>query len=222
MLPGMDSRPGTSTSGAWPLRTDLGEGAWPGAWIDLWPELVPDPDGVWMAGLVDELPLHVEVYRMGGREVRSPRLVSWHGDPGTGYAYSGVPHEPAPWTPRVSELRARVEAATGLRFNSVLANLYRDGQDSVGWHADAEPEIGPSVEDRWVASLSFGHPRRFVLCHKKTGARHELALGNGALLVMRGATQSHWRHSVPKTTRPVGPRLNLTFRHIVCRPVAER
>lgn len=222
----MDSRPGTSTSGAWPLRTDLGEGAWPGAWpgawIDFWPELVPDPDGVWMAELVDELPLHVEVYRMAGREVRSPRLVSWHGDPGTGYAYSGVPHEPAPWTPRVSELRARVEAATGLRFNSVLANLYRDGQDSVGWHADAEPEIGPSVEDRWVASLSFGHPRRFVLCHKKAGARHELALGNGALLVMRGTTQSHWRHSVPKTTRPVGPRLNLTFRHIVCRPVAER
>jgi alkylated DNA repair dioxygenase AlkB len=213
MLPRMDPQLSLRLAAAPLLRTDLGDGAW----IEFWPEPVSDLDGAWMAGLVDELPLAAEIYRIGGREVRSPRLVSWHGDPGTGYAYSGVPHEPAPWTPRVSALRAGVEALTGLRFNSVLANLYRDGQDSVGWHADAEPEIGPSVEDRWVASLSFGHPRRFVLRHKKTGARHELALGNGALLVMRGTTQSHYRHAVPKTERPVGPRLNLTFRHIVPR-----
>lgn len=207
----MTSRLGLRASTDGPLRTDLGAGAW----LELWPELVPDPDGAWMAALVAELPLRAEVYRMGGREVHAPRLVCWHGDPGAGYAYSGVLHEPAPWTPRLAALRARVEAATGLRFNAVLANLYRDGQDSVGWHADAEPEIGPSVEDRWVASLSFGDARRFVLAHRQTGARHELALGNGALLVMRGTTQSHYRHAVPKTARAVGARLNLTFRHIV-------
>jgi alkylated DNA repair dioxygenase AlkB len=210
MLPVMGSQLGLHVPGAWPLRTDLGDGAW----IDLWPELVADPGGACMDELVRELPLAAEVYRMGGREVRSPRLVSWHGDAGTGYAYSGLFHEPAPWTPRVARLRQAVEAATGLRFNSVLANLYRDGQDSVGWHADAEPEIGPSVDDRWIASLSFGHARRFVLRHVETGALHELALGNGALLVMRGTTQRHYRHAVPKTARVVGPRLNLTFRHI--------
>jgi alkylated DNA repair dioxygenase AlkB len=209
MLPGMGSQLGLRMDQG-PLRTDLGDGAW----IDLWPELIADTDGAWMDELVRELPLAAESCRMGGREVQSPRLVSWHGDPDAGYAYSGVFHEPAPWTPRVALLRTTVEAATGLRFNSVLANLYRDGQDSVGWHADAEPEIGPSVEDRWIASLSFGHPRRFVLRHERTGARHELALGNGALLVMRGRTQSHYRHAVPKTARAVGPRLNLTFRHI--------
>lgn len=196
--------------GGGPLRTDLGDGAW----IELWPELIADPDGACMAELVRELPLAAEVYRMGGREVQSPRLVSWHGDPDAGYVYSGVFHAPAPWTPCLARLRATVEAATGLGFNAVLANLYRDGQDSMGWHADAEPEIGPSVDDRWIASLSFGHARRFVLRHRKTGARHEVALGNGALLVMRGTTQSHYRHAVPKTACAVGPRLNLTFRHI--------
>jgi alkylated DNA repair dioxygenase AlkB len=196
-----------------PVRTELADGAW----VDLWPALVPDPDGALLAALVAELPLRVETYRMMGREVRSPRLVSWHGDPDTAYAYSGVYHEPAPWTPRLAGLRARVEAVTGLGFNSVLVNLYRDGQDGMGWHADAEPEIGPTVADRWVASLSLGHPRRFVLAHKKTRARHEFELGNGTLLVMRGTTQTHYRHSVPKTARPVGPRLNLTFRHIVAR-----
>lgn len=188
------------------------------AWIDLWPALIPDPDNEWMTALRAELPLAQEVYRMGGRALRSPRLVSWHGDADAAYAYSGVVHAPAPWTPRLAALRARVEDATGLRFNAVLANLYRDGRDSVGWHADAEPEIGPSPADRWVASLSFGHPRRFVLRHERTGERHELALGNSDLLVMRGTTQSHYRHSVPKTARPVGPRLNLTFRHIVAVP----
>lgn len=194
-----------------PERHELGDGAW----LDFWPCLVPDPDGAWLARLRDELPLAAETYRMGAREVASPRLVSWHGDPGTGYVYSGVHHEPAAWTPALAELRARVEAATGLRFNSVLANFYRDGADSMGWHADREPAIGPTPADRWICSLSFGHPRRFVLAHIKRDDRHQLTLGEGSLLVMRGTTQQHYRHAVPKTKRPVGPRLNLTFRHIV-------
>lgn len=193
-----------------PRRIDLGLGAW----LELWQELVPDPEGAWLGRLQAELPLAQEIYRMGAREVRSPRLVCWHGDAGTGYAYSGVAHEPAPWTPALAELRVRVEAATGLTFNSVLANLYRDGNDSMGWHADREPEIGPAPDDRWIASLSFGARRRFVLKRGRDD-RHVFELGAGDLITMRGTTQSHWRHAVPKTRRPVGPRLNLTFRHIV-------
>jgi alkylated DNA repair dioxygenase AlkB len=186
-----------------------------GAWLDRWDELVADPHGAWLSALTEELPLETESYLMYGREVQAPRLVSWHGDPAAGYTYSGSHHQPLAWTPRLSELLARVQDATGLTFNAVLANLYRDGSDSMGWHADAEPEIGPSIEDRWVASLSFGHPRRFLLRHVTSKERHELLLGEGTLLVMRGTTQSQYRHSVPKTRRPVGPRINLTFRHVL-------
>lgn len=193
-------------------RTDLGEGAW----LELLPELVPAPER-WMSRLVGELPLAPETYRMGSRAVQSPRLVSWHGEPGTGYAYSGVSHEPTPWTAALGELRTLVENTTGLRFNSVLANLYRDGSDSMGWHADREPEIGPTPDDRWIASLSFGARRRFVLKHRRSAVRHVFELGAGDLLVMRGTVQDHFRHALPKTRRPVGPRLNLTFRHVVQR-----
>lgn len=185
-----------------------------GAWLDRWPGCVPDADGAWLNRLLAELPLAQETYRMGARQVRSPRLVGWHGDPGAGYRYSGVFHAPAPWTPALTHLRRRVQEVTGLTFNAVLANYYRHGDDSMGWHADAEPEVGPAPTDRWVASLSFGAPRRFVLKHRR-GARHVLWLGAGDLLVMRGTTQSHWRHALPKTRRPVGPRLSLTFRHIL-------
>jgi alkylated DNA repair dioxygenase AlkB len=98
----------------------------------------------------------------------------------------------------------------------VLANYYRDGQDGMGFHRDAEPELGPSPEDRWIASLSLGAVRRFVIAHaKRKSDRHEFALGAGTLLVMRGTTQTHYRHAAPKTARSVGARLNLTFRHVV-------
>jgi alkylated DNA repair dioxygenase AlkB len=96
----------------------------------------------------------------------------------------------------------------------VLANLYRDGRDSVGFHADDEPELGPSRDDIAIASLSLGAERRFVLKHRRSGARHLFELGHGALLVMTGRTQHHYVHAVPKTERPVQPRLNLTFRVI--------
>ncbi|MFW5925898.1 MAG: alpha-ketoglutarate-dependent dioxygenase AlkB family protein [Myxococcota bacterium] len=187
-----------------------------GAWVDLWPRCVADPGDRWLGRLRDELPLAQETYRMGAREVNSPRLVSWHGDAGTGYAYSGVAHEPHPWTPGLAELRRRIQDVTGLTFNSVLANLYRGGEDSMGWHADREPEIGPTPDDRWIASLSLGARRRFLL-KSRAGAKRAFELGEGDLLVMRGTTQDHWRHALPKTRRPVGPRLNLTFRHVTTR-----
>jgi len=185
-----------------------------GAWLELWPRLVPD-HLAWLARLERELDLQAERYRMFGREVASPRRVAWHGDPGTGYVYSGVHHEPRPWTEGLVALRAQVDRATGLSFNAVLCNLYRDGDDGMGWHRDGEKEIGPAPADRWVASLSLGAPRRFALKPDDGGERWVRALGEGDLLVMRGTTQTHYRHALPKTKRAVGRRLNLTFRHVV-------
>lgn len=191
-------------------RIDLGDGCW----LCLWHTAVPDGPRAWLDDLRRELPLASERYRMLGRDVSSPRLVSYHGDDDAAYRYSGVLHRPRPWTPLLSELRRRVEQLSGLRFNAVLANLYRDGSDSMGYHADAEPEIGPTADDRWIASLSFGARRRFVLRHRRDAIRRVFELGGGDLLVMRGATQSLWRHALPKTRAEVGPRLNLTFRLI--------
>lgn len=194
-----------------PQRFDLTEGAW----LDHWPELVADARS-WLDRLVAELPLHAEHYTMFGRTVAAPRLVSWHGDPGAAYVYSGLRHEPAPWTPALADLRAVVEEVTGLGFNAVLANYYRDGQDSMGWHSDAEPEVGPRPDDRWIASVSLGAVRRFALRHKRRKREGvTLELASGSLLVMRGTTQTHYRHALPKTAGVAEPRLNLTFRHIV-------
>ena len=163
--------------------------------------------------------LHAEIgweqhcVRIRGREMACPRLSGWQGD--AAYSYSGITLRPAPWTPRVTAIRQRIEAATGETFNSVLANLYRDGEDRMGWHADDEPELGPAPV---IASASFGAPRRFLLRRKHGGSSSvPIVLEPGSLLVMRGATQRHWMHSVPPTRRPVGPRLNLTFRRILTR-----
>ena len=148
--------------------------------------------------------------RIRGREVDCPRLSGWEGD--EAYSYSGLTLRPAPWTPWVAAVRRRIEAAAGQRFNSVLANLYRDGADRLGWHADDEPELGPAPV---IASASFGAPRRFLLRPKRGGAAVPIVLEPGSLLVMRGGTQRHWIHCVPPTRRPVGPRINLTFRRIL-------
>ncbi len=155
--------------------------------------------------------------KLYGREVASPRLTAWYGDPGAVYAYSGITLDPLPWIPPVLEVKARIESLAACSFNSVLANQYRDGLDSMGWHSDDEPELG---ENPVIASVSFGEPRRFLLRHKKRRDLDDLEfpLGNGALLVMRGTTQHFWRHRVPKTGRKIGPRVNLTFRRILTAP----
>jgi alkylated DNA repair dioxygenase AlkB len=156
---------------------------------------------------------HVVIF---GQRRKVPRLVAWYGDPGASYVYSGVRHEPLAWIPPLAEIRERVEGLTGHAFNSVLANLYRDGNDGMGWHADDEPELGPNPV---IASVSFGATRRFRMRHRR---RRDLAidldLEHGSLLVMAGATQHHWVHAVPKTRRPVGERINLTFRRILSVP----
>lgn len=186
----------------------------PDADILLWPRLLAPAEAERLFGV-----LHREItwrryrVRIGGREWPSPRLSAWHGDPGARYRYSGLCLDPLPWTPGTSWARSAVEAAVGEIFNAVLANLYRDGGDGMGWHADDEPELGPEPV---IASLSLGATRRFVLRHRRAAvAKLSLELGSGALLLMRGPTQRFWRHALPKTRRVVGPRINLTFRRIV-------
>jgi alkylated DNA repair dioxygenase AlkB len=146
-----------------------------------------------------------------GRRVKVPRLVCWYGDAGAIYRYSGVEHAPLPWIETLLTLKSRVECFCGRQFNSVLGNLYRDGRDSMGWHADKEKELGPNP---FIASLSFGAERLFKLRHNKTGEILEVVLTHGSLLLMGGSLQHKWRHSVPKTRETKAERVNLTFRTI--------
>lgn len=184
----------------------------PNGWIALVHDFVPEHHAA-MAALVASLPLKSEPLRILGRVRTTPRLTSWHGDPGASYGYSGRHFDPHAWTEDLAAVRDRLEALRGVRFNSVLANYYRDGRDSMGFHSDAEPELGPNApDDVLIASVSLGAARRFVLQSKATKERRVLELGEGSVLVMGGAVQRHWRHGVPKTNRQVGPRLNLTFR----------
>ena len=154
--------------------------------------------------------------KLFGKEVDSPRLSCWIGDPGTSYVYSGARFEPRPWPPALSALRARIDQASGVAMNSVLANLYRSGQDAMGWHSDDERELGARPV---IASLSLGGPRRFRFRHRRDHARtFAMELPHGSLLIMSGDTQANWQHALPRTAKPVAPRLNLTFRHIHPRP----
>jgi alkylated DNA repair dioxygenase AlkB len=162
--------------------------------------------------LLHAVPWEVHHLRLFGREVPSPRLSCWIGDPGAAYRYSGNRFEPRPWLPVLAALRDRLERELERPFNSVLANRYRSGADAMGWHSDDEPELGPRP---LIASISLGARRRFILRHRSDPAqRTELELEPGSLLLMGGETQRHWKHALPRTARPVGERINLTFRHI--------
>jgi alkylated DNA repair dioxygenase AlkB len=162
------------------------------------------------ACLHGETPWRQERSRMGP----FPRLTSWYADPGLTYTYSGVTHEALPWTETLTSIRQRVEEAAATLFNSVLLNFYRDGNDSIGYHSDNEPELGVNPV---IASVSLGGIRQFVLKHPESGDKLTYDLAHGSLLVMGGTSQHHWVHGVPKTKAAVEPRINLTFRNIVNR-----
>lgn len=161
--------------------------------------------------LQSELIWQEETIVIAGRPVLVPRLVCWYGDSGASYRYSGVRHDPLPWTPTLARLREAVERRSDARFNSVLGNFYRSGADSMGWHADQEKELGI---DPVIASLSLGAARRFRLRHNRTREQIELNLTDGSLLIMGGRLQHCWRHCVPKDPAIEEPRINLTFRLI--------
>lgn len=163
-----------------------------------------------MACLVEQTAWRAETVVVYGKRHLQPRLTAWHGD--AAYTYSGLTLAPMPFSPLLQTIRSAVESVTGHRYNSVLLNYYRDGRDSMGMHSDDEPELGAAPA---IASLSLGATRTFILRHKQTGQTVKLDLADGSLLLMAGALQRHWLHGINKTARPVGPRLNLTFRYIV-------
>ena len=164
-----------------------------------------------LAALREQVPWEVHRIRMFGREVDSPRLSCWIGDPGTVYTYSRTRFTPRAWPAALMPVRGRLRDAVGEDFNSVLANRYRDGRDRMGWHSDDEPELGPQPV---IASVSLGATRRFALKPRGEGTPLSLDLPHGSLLVMRGDTQARYRHALPGTARPVAERINLTFRRI--------
>lgn len=174
-----------------------------------------EADGLF-AALMAQVAWETHRIRMFGRMVDSPRLSCWIGDPGASYVYSRVCFEPRPWPQALAALRPRIDAAAGVAMNSVLANLYRDGRDAMGWHSDDEPELGPRPV---IASLSLGGTRRFAFRHRHDPARKaSIDLPHGSLLVMAGDTQAEWKHALPRTAKPVPARINLTFRRILPSP----
>lgn len=154
-----------------------------------------------------------------GRTHRQPRLVAWYADAGRTYTYSGLTLIPNPWIVPILELKALCQELSGAGFNSVLLNLYRDGDDTVGWHSDDEPAFG---REPVIASVSLGAARRFDLRHKRSRRIVRIELPPGSVLVMSGRCQAEWSHRVPRTRRVGEPRINLTFRRIVQEPAPTR
>lgn len=165
-----------------------------------------------MKQLSEEVPFQADFITIFGKKHLIPRLQCWMGDPGAVYKYSGLTMKPIPWSILVKSLKDRIEQLLDVDFNSVLINLYRDGSDSNGWHADDEPELG---EFPVIASLSFGVERVFQFQHKFTGGRSDILLENGSLIIMSEETQRYWKHQIAKSKRISSPRINLTFRKIL-------
>jgi len=185
----------------------------PDADLLFWPQFFSNDDAQrWFADLTANVQWEAKRIMMYGREVAVPRLSAWYADPSKDYTYSGNLHTALQWTPELLILKQMVEQRTGERFNSVLCNLYRDGQDSVAWHSDDEPELG---HEPAIASLSFGETRIFHLRraddHKQ---KFDIELPSGSCLLMRGRTQQAWQHQIAKSSRPLHARINLTFRWI--------
>lgn len=152
-----------------------------------------------------------EKMNMYGKEILFPRLTAWYGDSDKPYTFSGITLKPSPWTETLTEIKTKIETKTIAIFNSVLLNLYRNGNDSISWHTDAEKELGINPI---IASVNFGATRKFQLRHIETKEKIELELTHGSLLIMQGELQHFWKHQVPKTKKEVKERINLTFRVI--------
>ena len=158
-----------------------------------------------------------EKVKLFGKTTPVPRLSAWHGD--FPYTFSGLKMTPNPLTPKLLYLKELAQKKTGVKFNSVLLNLYRDGNDSISWHSDNEAELG---EKPVIASLSLGFERIFRFRNKTDKTKKvSFKLASGSLLYMAGDTQKNWEHSVPKTSKKIGPRINLTFRKVFDQKISK-
>lgn len=167
--------------------------------------------------LMKAIPWEQPYVSLYGKSIKIPRKQAWYGDSGAVMMYSGTRFSPLPWLPLLKTLNEKIEKTFNLRFNSVLANLYRSGSDSVSWHADDEPELGINPV---IASLSFGASRNFLLKPKTSDidenkkAPRQLLLNNGDLIIMSGSVQKFWQHAILKEQHIKEPRINLTFRFV--------
>jgi alkylated DNA repair dioxygenase AlkB len=162
--------------------------------------------------LQKEIPWQQDDIKVYGKVYPQPRLTALFGNEGKSYSYSNITMHPHKWSPLLMSIKEKVEKATEAIYSTVLLNYYRDGKDSNGWHADNEKELGTNPI---IASLSFGAERMFQLKHNAIpNQKINIPLAHGSLLVMKGTTQHFWKHQIPKTTKPIGPRINLTFRII--------
>jgi alkylated DNA repair dioxygenase AlkB len=186
----------------------------PGADVYYLPRVqVQPPTADLLRILIDEVPWRAEHVTVWGKKYLQPRLIAWYGDAGQSYMYSGIRLEPLPWTDLLRGVKTLVESLADTQFNSVLLNYYRDHRDSMGFHSDDEPELGPRPV---IASLSLGEERTFILKHKfdVRSKPIRLKLESESLLLMKGDTQKNWKHGIDKERRPCGPRVNLTFRRV--------
>lgn len=161
--------------------------------------------------LKDEIEWKQESMNMYGKQVDFPRLTAWYGDNDKPYSFSGITLQPKVWSKELLEIKEKIEPISNVQFNSVLLNRYRSGNDSISWHTDAEKELG---QNPIIASVNFGAKRKFQLRHIETKEKIEIELTHGSLLIMQGELQHFWQHQVPKTSKVVNERINLTFRVI--------
>lgn len=172
---------------------------------------MPVPYSQMLQKLIDQTIWRQENVRIYGKEYRQPRLVALYADGGTKYDYSGISLHPLPFTDLLREIKRRIEDCTDASFNAVFLNLYRDHNDSMGFHSDDEKELGKNPT---IVSLTFGATRTFIMKHKfkKEIPLVKIPLEAGTVLLMKGSTQHNWKHGINKQTQPCGPRVNLTFR----------
>jgi alkylated DNA repair dioxygenase AlkB len=159
---------------------------------------------------LNELEWQQHTVKIFGKLIPQPRLTALYGINDQSYTYSNLTLKPLKFTPKLLEIHQKLKELTKINFTHCLANLYRDGNDSMGWHADDEKELG---ENPVIASISLGATRRFQLKHRTSpNLKYQLELEHGSLLLMAGTTQHFWKHQLPKTKKPISPRINLTFR----------
>jgi alkylated DNA repair dioxygenase AlkB len=164
----------------------------------------------YLIALQSEIPWKQEPIILFGKKIMQPRLTAWLGD--KPYTYSGITMQPHAFGPMMMAIKTKVEAFTQSEFNTALLNLYRNGTDSMGWHRDNEKELGPTPI---IASISLGAEREFQLRHYQTKEHvQKIPLEHGSLLIMRGQTHTYWEHRIPKTSKPLSARINITFRQI--------
>jgi alkylated DNA repair dioxygenase AlkB len=176
------------------------------------PVVDPDKLSCYLQRLSEDIAWKNDEAVIFGKHIITKRKVAWYGDAEYVYTYSNTTKQALLWTADLLVLKQLIEQLCGTKFNSCLLNLYHDGDEGMAWHSDDEKSLGKNTT---IASLSFGAERKFAFKHKDTKQSLSLLLENGSLLVMKGATQTHWLHRLPKTTKVTRPRINLTFRTIV-------